>query len=118
MKESRLHDVVPVGAVGALAVVVAVVVGVVVARPLEVHVVLRPDDHIDGMEVVLRRGVGLHDVAALALDVEVVDLCARTYRGRARLGRGRGGARGRDRNKGKGRARDRELGLGLAPGSP
>eukprot|EP00964_Phaeocystis_antarctica_P132078 scaffold96085_cov94-Phaeocystis_antarctica.AAC.1 len=47
------HDVVSVLAVGALAVVVAVVVRVVVARPLHVHHVVHTDDQLVRCEVVL-----------------------------------------------------------------
>mmetsp|Transcript_50265 Transcript_50265/g.132628 ORF Transcript_50265/g.132628 Transcript_50265/m.132628 type:complete len:399 (-) Transcript_50265:1273-2469(-) len=69
-----LDDVVAVLVVGALAVVVAVVVRVVVAGPLDVHVVGRSHDEVDRVVVVLGRGVRLHDVTALALYIEVDDV--------------------------------------------
>ena len=75
----------PVLVVGALTVVVPVVVCVVVPRPLDVYVVRRAHDQVGRVEVVLVRGVRLHDVAALALDVQVDDVCVLRDAERPRL---------------------------------
>mmetsp|Transcript_22146 Transcript_22146/g.50913 ORF Transcript_22146/g.50913 Transcript_22146/m.50913 type:complete len:285 (-) Transcript_22146:1274-2128(-) len=76
-----LDDVVPISPVGAFAVVVSVVVGVVVACPLDVDVVVLPHDEVGRVEVVFGCRVRLHDVAALALHVEIVDVRARRHLG-------------------------------------
>ena len=83
----ELDDVVAVLVVRALAVVVAVVVRVVVPRPLDVDVVVGAHLHRHRVEVVLGGGVGLHDVAALPLHVEVVDVLVHRDRRRPRLDR-------------------------------
>ena len=58
----ELHDIMPVLIIGALAVVAAVVVGVVVASPLDVHPVVGTHHKVGRPEVILRRRVRLHDV--------------------------------------------------------
>ncbi len=68
---AKLDDVAAVSTRGTLAVVVLwIVVG---ASPLEVHVVAQLDVHAGGEEVVLDTGVYLHDVAALATHLDIVD---------------------------------------------
>ena len=70
---SNLNNVVPVLVVGALAVVIAVVVRVVVARPLNVHEVVRPHRQGGRGEAIRKGGECLSPITTLAEHVQVVD---------------------------------------------
>ena len=73
----ELHNIGAVRAVGAFAVVIAILVVIVEAGPLEVHVVVLTHNQVLWHKVVLHRWVRLNNVAALAAHIQIENTLAK-----------------------------------------